>query len=178
MCLIRRCLRYRAHMYTVNAQASDLPLVSLTGSKSLSLNTTKTEIIHLSQHPIPTESISALDCTLETKREAKCLGVWWSQDLSSTRSIEDNILKARRAFFALGAIDIYQGSCNPLTAWSIFNTYVLPILLYGCEVWFLTEPLLRKLESFQGEVGRRILKLPQYYNNLVGRIGLGQASRC
>ena len=79
---------------------------------------------------------------------------------------------ARRAFFALGAIGIFQGSCNPLTARSIFNIYVLPILLYGCEAWFLTDPLLHKLESFQGEVGRRILRLPQCYNNLSVRIGL------
>ena len=53
-----------------------------------------------------------------------------------------------------------------------FNIYVLPILLYGCEAWFLTDPLLHKLESFQGEVGRRILRLPRCYNNLSVRIGL------
>ena len=147
-------------------------LHSLMKSNFLSLNMNKTEIIDLSRHPTTVESISALDATLETKKEAKYLGVWWCQDLSSTRSIEENILKARRAFFALGAIDIFQGSCNPLTARSIFNIYVLPILLYGCEAWFLTDPLLHKLESFQGEVGRRILRLPRCYNNLSVRIGL------
>ena len=57
------------------------------------------------------------------------------------KSIEENIRKARRAFFALGAVNVFQGSCNPLTSLSMFITFVEPILLYGCEIWFLTEPL-------------------------------------
>ena len=33
-------------------------------------------------------------------------------------------------------------------------------------------PLLEKLDSFQGEIGKRILNLPKYYNNLSPRIAL------
>ena len=147
-------------------------LQSLTSENSLRLNMTKTEIVHLARHPVPTENVNINNTQIETKKEAKCLGVWWTQDLSSCKSVEENISKARRAFFALGAIDIFQGACNPLTALSLFNTFVLPILLYGCEIWSLNDPLLEKLESFQGEIGKRILSLPKYYNNLSVKIAL------
>ena len=109
---------------------------------------------------------------VETKKEAKCLGVWWCHDLSSAKSIEENINKARRAFFALGAIDVFQGSCNPLTALSIFNTFIMPILTYGCESWFLTETLIARLERFQAEIGKRVLKLTRFHNNISVRVGL------
>ena len=147
-------------------------LQSLTSENSLHLNMTKTEIVHLARHPVPIENVNINNTQIETKKEAKCLGVWWTQDLSSRKSVEENISKARRAFFALGAIDIFQGACNPLTALSLFNTFVLPILLYGCEIWSLNDPLLEKLESFQGEIGKRILSLPKYYNNLSVKIAL------
>ena len=34
------------------------------------------------------------------------------------------------------------------------------ILLYDCKNWIVSEKLLRQLESFQGEMGKRILGLP------------------
>ena len=147
-------------------------LESLTSESSLCLNTDKTEIVHIACHPLPVENIPINNAQVKTSKEAKCLGVWWSQDLSSRKSIEEHISKSRRAFFALGAIDVFQGACNPLSALSLFNTFVLPIMLYGCEIWSLNDPLLKKLESFQGEIGKKILKLPKYYNNLSVRIAL------
>ena len=35
---------------------------------------------------------------------------------------------------------------------------VIPVLLYGCENWILTEPLCQKLESLQSELVKRMLK--------------------
>ena len=72
----------------------------------------KTEIVHLS---CPQDTVDLYSQEVEIKQDAKCLGVWWSKDLSSKKSIEENIRKARRAFFALGAVNVFQESCNPLT---------------------------------------------------------------
>ena len=33
---------------------------------------------------------------------------------------------------------------------------MMPILLYGCENWIVSEKLLRQLESFQGEMGKKL----------------------
>ena len=154
----------------INKQANDINM--FVSASSLALNTAKTEIVHLSRHALPQESIDVIDKTVTTKKEAKCLGVWWSQDLSSNKSVEENINKARRAFFALGAIEVFQGKCNPLTARSLFTTFVMPILLYGCESWFITEPIATMLDRFQAEVGKRILRLPRSHNNLTVCVGL------
>ena len=93
-------------------------------------------------------------------------------DLSPTKSIQENIHKARRAFFALGSIGAFHGRLNPLTGQSLFETFVIPTLLYGCETWILSEPLLESLESFQAEIGKRILGISKYHSNISTRIGL------
>ena len=141
-------------------------------SNSLKLNMSKTEIVHLSCHSLPQGTVDVYSQEVEIKHDAKCLGVWWSKDLSSKRSIEENVRKARRAFFALGAVNVFQGSCNPLTSLSMFITFVEPILLYGCEVWFLTEPLTAMLDRFQAEIGKRILQLPKFHSNISVRVAL------
>ena len=41
----------------------------------------------------------------------KCLGYWWEGDLLATRAVEENIKKARRAFFHYGSIGVFQGLC-------------------------------------------------------------------
>ena len=44
---------------------------------------------------------------------------------------------------------------------------VMPVLLYGAENWVLTERLVEKLEAFQGELVKRILKWPKCFSNSV-----------
>lgn len=44
--------------------------------------------------------------------------------------------------------------------------------MYGCETWILDSSCLKVLESFQCEIGRRILRLPKFYSNNAIRIGL------
>ena len=70
-----------------------------------------------------------------------------------------NISNPRKAFFALGNISAFHGSLNPLSGRSIFETCIVPILLYGCEIWPLDSPTIKVLESFQCEIGQRILRL-------------------
>ena len=94
---------------------------------------------------------------------AKCLGTIWSHNMSPKFSIENNINKARRAFFGLGSLGIFHGKQNPLTSSEVFEVCVLSVCLYGCENWLLTEPLLLTLEAFQAEIGKRILNLPKHH---------------
>ena len=85
----------------VNVERGAKTVQSLTSEIYLRLNMSKTEIVHLSRHPIPSESINIMDTHMDTKTEAKCLGVWWCQDLSSHKFVEENIRKSRRGFFLL-----------------------------------------------------------------------------
>ena len=112
---------------------------------------------------------------LVPKDHAKCLGYWWSCDLSASKAIDEAIKKSRRAFFAFGAFGAFHGKLNPMSGRMIFDTYVIPInfLLFGSEIWLLTDSLLLdRLEAFQGEIGRRILKLSKFHSTLATRIAL------
>ena len=93
----------------------------------------------------------------------KCLGYWWKGDLSPSKSIEENINKARQAFFHFSSIGVFCGDISPLSSRSVLETCVMPILLYGSENWILTESIPKKLESLQGELAKRILKWPNTY---------------
>ena len=42
----------------------------------------------------------------------------------------------------------------------------MPVCLYGSENWLLTDPMLVTLETFQAEMGKRILNLSKHYANL------------
>ena len=110
--------------------------------------------------------------SIQTQPYVKCLGIWLQHDLSSCRSIEENIAKARKAFFATGALGSFQGKSNPLTGRSIFEVFVILILLYGCETWILTPALATKLEKFQSEIGKRILRLSKHHSDFAPLIGL------
>ena len=54
----------------------------------------------------------------------------------------------------------------------MYEIFVITVLLYGCETWILTSPLLNKLEKFQSGIGRRILKLSKHHADLAPIIGL------
>ena len=111
------------------------------------------------------------DFTIPLSRAARCLGAWWTPNLSCSHWIECNIKKARTAFFARGQ-GVFLGTLNPLSSRSIIECCVMPVLLYGCESWILNNSLLKKLESFQTELGKRILRLPKCTSNRVIRMAL------
>ena len=144
-----------------------------TTNNCLKLNVSKLEVMRLSKQLQPLDTIVFAGNTITTTPAAKCLGVWWQWNLSASQSASENIKKARRAFFALGNIGAFQGELNPLSSISIFESC---IILYGCETGLLDSSTLNLLERFQGEIGRRILRLPNFYSGRAVRIGLHWAS--
>ena len=52
----------------------------------------------------------------------KCLGYWWKGDLLASRAVEENIKKARRAFFHYGSIGVFQGDLSPLSCRLVLET--------------------------------------------------------
>ena len=49
---------------------------------------------------------------------------------------------------------------------------MIPVLLYGCENWIMTDTNISILESFQGEIGRRILHFSKFHSILSTRVAL------
>ena len=70
------------------------------------------------------------DISLPVEQSVKCLGVHFSANQTSRTSIEENLCKASRAFFARGTVGIFQGLLNPLSSRSIYESCVIPTLLY------------------------------------------------
>ena len=163
---------------TKNTIATQVNIIdNFTSKHSLRLNQDKMKLLKSPYNPINLRrfAINHLN-TITTLPAAKCLGVWWSHNLSALRSVQENIIKARNAFFAFGSIQAFQGNLNPLSAISVFESCVLPILLYGCETWLLDSSTIQLLERFQLEIGRRILKLPKWFSGTVIRICLSLPS--
>ena len=149
---------------SIISQYSDIH--SFTSDVGLKLNASKLEVIQISQNPKAPVEITLGNHALTTKRTARCLGIQWQSNLSANESVSTNITKARKTFFGLGSTGVFHGNLNPLSSSSIYETCVLPILLYGCETWLLDSSCLQALEKFQCEIGRRILKLPKYHANV------------
>ena len=81
--------------------------------------------------------------------------------------MEECIHKARRAFFALGNIGAFHGKLNPLTGRSLFETFVVPTMLYGCETWILSDSHYSTLESLQAEMESVFLESPSTIPTMV-----------
>ena len=90
--------------------------------------------------------------------------------------VEDRVLKARRAFFKFGSISAFQGDLSPTSTTCLVECCVYPVLLYTVENWILCETTLHKLESFQGELAKRILRLLRWFSNTAAKIALGWPS--
>ena len=141
-------------------------------TNSLQLNSSKTEAVTFSKSSLKQTTLNIAGHSITSQPQVKCLGVWWHHNLSPCISVEENICKARRAFFATGSMGSFQGKLNPLSGRSILECFVIPVLLYGCETWILTSSLITKLEKLQSELGRRILGLTRYHADLSPLIGL------
>ena len=144
---------------------------SFTSENFLQLNPSKCEIVSFSRQSRSSQPQLSLDGDIiPCNDSAKCLGYVWSSTLSSKPMIEHNVTKARKSFFAYSSIGVYQGAISPLSCRSLVETCVMPILLYGCENWSLCYSSLEILNSFLGELCKRILRLPKWYSNTASMI--------
>ena len=149
----------RSLSQTISATESQAAtLVNFTTNNVLQINACKTEVVVLSMTNAPNFTFSVAGHQVGTKQEAKCLGYWWKSNLGSAKSVEANIEKGMKAFFATGAVGAYQGTLNPLSSISLFDTCVVPTVLYGSENWILTEQTIARLETFQSQMGKRYSK--------------------
>ena len=72
-------------------------------ANSLRLNADKTELVMVTKGVYSEGTHQLAGQEVQVQREAKCLGVWWRRyDLSPTRSVEECVHKARRAFLHWG----------------------------------------------------------------------------
>ena len=143
-------------------------VLTFTEENFLTLNPSKCEVLCCTKGNCPSPPTHVIgNTTLPVSNEAKCLGYTWTQSLSASNMVEQNILKARRAFFASGSIGAFQGALSPIAGRSVVETCVFPVLLYGYEHWCLTDTIINMLDSFIGELSKRILNQPKCSSHAV-----------
>ena len=92
-----------------NCKSQMMPVSEYASSQGLALNVDKCEAsIHLLFQSTPLTYPHGRLAVPSTS----CLGAVWSPDLSCTKSVEENIKKARCAFFARGS-GVFHGTLNP-----------------------------------------------------------------
>ena len=93
---------------------------------------------------------------MEIVKQFRYLGITFSKNRRFLKTIEDNASKGKRAMYAMLAKTKHLGlsiSCKV----HLFKTMVIPILIYGCEVWGFENCEI--LESVQNLFCRLVLKL-------------------
>jgi hypothetical protein len=89
---------------------------------------------------------------LEEVDTFKYLGSKFTKNSRSTTEIKTRLAIATSAIAKLGKMEI----CFP-TKMKLFRSLVMPILLYGCESWTMTEETTRGVQSFETRCFRRML---------------------
>ena len=74
----------------------------------------------------------------------------------STSGVEERIGKARRALNAISGLGIRKNGINIATCNIIFWTVIIPIAIFGCELWLLDGNSINILETFRIYAGKRI----------------------
>ena len=148
------------------AQIQGKLIDSFSTANSLILNTNNTELIQFTsgKHTSHTHEIAGQN--IQTQVEAKFLGVWWCYNYPLS-SLWRSVFTKQVYFFALGSIGAFHGKLNPLTGRSLFETFVVPTMLYGCEIWILSDSHYSIFESSQAEIGKCILGISNHHSNTV-----------
>ena len=55
---------------------------------------------------------------------------------------------------------------------SVIDTCVMPVLLYSCENWILTDKSIHQLESFLGWMTKKALKWSQHFSTTAALVAL------
>ena len=85
--------------------------------------------------------------------------------------------RPEKHFLGMAALVLFR-EVLVLPSVSVIETCVLPALLYGAENWILTPVLVDRLESFQGELAKRILCWPKHHSNTADTLAVNWSTLC
>ena len=92
--------------------------------------------------------------------ETKHLGILRSVNCSFLPLVLDRCKAARSAFYSLFPVAPRAGGIHPITSFRLYSAICLPILLYGCELWNLSQSHLLLLERVHRKILRSFQGLP------------------
>ena len=109
-------------------------------------NKSKTRVVIFSKGKVKKQHNFKMGNTnIDTDTDYCYLGVFFNFNGKFTKALEERIILSRKALFSLNA-KAGRLHLPPDIHIDLFHKMVLPILIYGCEVWGYTN--LEKLEIF------------------------------
>ena len=87
--------------------------------------------------------------------------------------VEEKISKGRKALNAASSLGFKRNGLSMTACDLIFWAVVVPIVLFGSEIWTLTEKDIDNLMNFQRYAGRRIQRFPKRSPSTTSFFGLG-----
>ena len=90
-----------------------------------------------------------------------------------TSGITNRLTKARRTFNALTGLGIRRSGPTMATCNIIFWSIIVPVALYGCEVWRLNDDSISELENFQNYTCKKIQRFHPRVPNASSLYSLG-----
>ena len=87
--------------------------------------------------------------------------------------VEEKIGKGRRTLNAASGLGIRKSGITLKTCNLIFWTIVIPTLTFGCELWYVNDNDLEKIQNFQRYAGRRVQRFPKRSPSSTSYFGLG-----
>ena len=141
-----------------------------TSSQGLALNVDKCEASISPSLPVDSTHILAGDLQFPLTTSARCLGAWWSPNLSCTKWVEESIKKARRAFFARGSGVFSSKSIVEHSLCATMSTL-------WCRNRDFEYHSSAEAGVFKAELAKHILWIPTYTSNNTARMALQWPSR-
>ena len=132
----------------------------------LEVNANKTKIIIFSQgRPLTSNHNFMLgDSIIEVVRDFRYLGVTFSYNGFFTRNEDEIVINSNRAIFGL-IKKARKGNLPIDIQFDLFDKNILPILLYGCEIWGYKN--LKRLEKLHLLFCKLVLKLKNSTPNIM-----------
>ncbi|MES9903995.1 MAG: reverse transcriptase family protein, partial [Sedimenticola sp.] len=114
------------------------------------------------------------DTELSVQKQATHLGMTRCSRNESGVNVEDRIKLARRTLYALMRSGMHgSNGLNPKVSYQIYQTYVIPRLLYSLETIPLNISQLKQLERFHTKTLKNLQSLPERTSNAAVLLLLG-----
>ncbi|GFS04386.1 LINE-1 reverse transcriptase-like protein [Elysia marginata] len=113
--------------------------------------------VMVSSERVNDASITMDDEPLELVHKFKYLGATLHEDGSSTVEVRTRIALATAAFAKLGKI--WKSSISFKAKHKLFRSFVSSVLTYGCETWTLLADTERRIQAFENNCLRKLLRI-------------------
>ena len=124
------------------------------------INPLKSKVLLFGSNRLPTTTWTIKGQKVEAVKEHLHLGILRSTAPSTSSRTSRHINLGRSSFFALNRVGTRFGCLHPITALRLYTSISLPKMLYGAELWSLTNTELEMLERSHRKILRTIQGLP------------------